>query len=357
MPALEDGIQNQQEADIICNTSKWWIPVSCCTGPLSLLQAGRDSAPVNAAHWQLHGRWKEPMLQLATSEDMSIQPAPGSFKESSVDTAPVPLLADRSVSRDAEWAELMVPIWPRAMAEREWGEVPDESPIPSPPPRGVHKTLRATTVGSGDAQATTFAQRRHRLVIPDRTDSLHGLTMLKRSVGNANAAALSESGAPSNVEIWLAEASLTDADIKDDIQEGSCGFTVAIPKDAPQTGPPSYSMCHHYTWDGKHCVTAGIKSEHANRCAGQLCIVGGIADQHLCKNVGVQPCAKISDGSHVEAVCGPPAWTVVCRVDNCPFLAEGLRCPYGGAFKCAAKPALRNSCPRQLGQKECVLHL
>merc|ERR1712193_305572 len=67
-------------------------------------------------------------------------------------------------------------------------------------------------------------------------------------------------------------------------QSGSCGFSVVIPR-LPGHPSQNFGMCHHYTWDGKHCVRSGLSSEHANRCAGCLCAAGAAPDLELCKVV------------------------------------------------------------------------
>merc|ERR1712176_197155 len=92
-------------------------------------------------------------------------------------------------------------------------------------------------------------------------------------------------------------------------------------------------MCHHFTWDGLHCVTHGLTSEHANRCAGRLCISGSAMN---CKGVGGafnKSCnrCKTNSAEVFEVSCDAPAQGLgTCHAETCPFVFEGGKCPYGG---------------------------
>merc|ERR1719424_207251 len=101
---------------------------------------------------------------------------------------------------------------------------------------------------------------------------LLALRLLKRSLGQANSVALSENPVGCGIDVRLCDG---DSDIVEVGQNGSCGFSVVMPHSPSAASGPSTAqnrgMCHHYTWDGKHCVTAGLGLEHANRCAGCLC--------------------------------------------------------------------------------------
>jgi len=162
------------------------------------------------------------------------------------------------------------------------------------------------------------------------------------NVGQGNSAAMSESMMNGNIQVRLSDA---DADRPEIGQNSSCGFTVVMPcapafPSRPAVGQKEPSrnlgMCHHYTWDGKHCVSAGLSGEHANKCAGCLHSAGALPNGKLCRVVGAHAlttCSKI-DVDHFEAACGPPAadkqgqQISSCTVDACPFLARGQPCPY-----------------------------
>merc|ERR1712130_1046062 len=121
----------------------------------------------------------------------------------------------------------------------------------------------------------------------------------------------------------MGEVQYSAGEVRDWSQNGSCGFTVRVQRIRPWH---AQGMCHHFTWDGKHCVSTGFGSEHANRCAGRLCsapacqVVTGY--RGLCGG-----CAKPRDLDSEDVFCGPPGG--VCSSDSCPFLAEGKPCPYG----------------------------
>lgn len=68
------------------------------------------------------------------------------------------------------------------------------------------------------------------------------------------------------------------------------------------------AMCHHFTKDSKHCVTAGLGPEHANKCKGVL--------------YG----SKLSPSSLycAEATGGHSP----CNARKCPWVAAGKPCPY-----------------------------
>lgn len=179
--------------------------------------------------------------------------------------------------------------------------------------------------------------------------------MLKKSVGHANSAAISEAPASSPVAVRLAEEPVDEPVMSCSGQAGSCGFTVTIRRTQVMADGRDLGMCHHYTWDGKHCVGAGLRSEHANRCAGRLYFGGAVADLHLCKTplrctcsasrtaeaVGApQACSKLGDNDLIEVVCGPPARRghagraiSSCTEIACPFLAEGTCCPYADGLQ------------------------
>jgi hypothetical protein len=122
-------------------------------------------------------------------------------------------------------------------------------------------------------------------------------------------------------------------------ENGSCGFTASV-----QQLPKSldgFGMCHHFTFDGQHCVSAGLGSEHANRCAGRMCSHWscGVADAR--PKTGAWGCqsllcdsgaSRIRDLDLRHIFCGPPGGR--CTATSCPFLAQSKPCPYGttGAF-------------------------
>lgn len=199
--------------------------------------------------------------------------------------------------------------------------------------------------------------------------------LLKRPLSKAGSAASIEAQALTGVQVWEEEPSeVLEVDARDVAQSGGCGFTVVLrrpppgPGAAPGSGPPqgtgAIGMCHHFTWDGKHCASAGLPSEHANRCAGHLYMVSSVADTQLCRAVGMQrACSKV-DTDLVEVACGPPRGgrglaasrlalpaslregpRGCCR-RTCPFLAEASACPYtrdlpaGSADQKTGKPIL-----------------
>jgi len=150
------------------------------------------------------------------------------------------------------------------------------------------------------------------------------------------------------------ESLFIDGDVRDEAQKGHCGFSVALApaqvlarENAGSVANDEHvaaachivggdlGMCHHFTWDGKHCVTSGFRAEHANRCAGRLCKSHSVSETQICRAgvdvVGVAACGSKPNTDEVEAVCGPPTTPPgICRTDTCPFVAEGSKCPYGG---------------------------
>lgn len=177
---------------------------------------------------------------------------------------------------------------------------------------------------------------------------------LKKSLGHANAAALSEAPGQTPVEVRFAEDPLDEVDIDEPTsQGGSCGFTVTIRRSQVTAAGRDLGMCHHFTWDGKHCVASGLGSEHANRCAGRLYVCGAVADLQMCKtplrcascntqagNAGsgnLASCSKLGDNELVEVVCGPPArrgpTSGCCNEMLCPFIKERVKCPYSSGVR------------------------
>lgn len=139
---------------------------------------------------------------------------------------------------------------------------------------------------------------------------------------------------------WQADDCITVEETLDCAYGGNCGFTVAVGPASPASagkGPPAArrlahpGMCHHYTWDGLHCVRSGLGSEHANRCHGQMCAAGVAFGPQVCQTVGISGICHTTGagGDLVEAVCSPPALArAACTPECCPFLAEGRSCPY-----------------------------
>merc|ERR1712046_564337 len=122
-------------------------------------------------------------------------------------------------------------------------------------------------------------------------------------MGQANSTAIDEGP----IDVFDVKSSEVDTELVAIGQSGSCGFSVVIPH-LPGHPSQNFGMCHHFTWDGKHCVRSGLSSEHANRCAGCLCTAGAVPDPAICKVVGAHApttCAK-TDSLHIEAVCCPP---------------------------------------------------
>merc|ERR1711881_783907 len=140
-------------------------------------------------------------------------------------------------------------------------------------------------------------------------------------MGHAYAAALSEgmvfhNAARGKIHHLEAPAAFhptsEDGDTRDACQGGSCGFSVALYRPNGNVCIPCLGMCHHYTWDGQHCATAGLSSEHANRCAGSLCETGNMSDVNVCKT-GLQVACSAgavgdTDGTLREVVCSMPIW-------------------------------------------------
>lgn len=164
---------------------------------------------------------------------------------------------------------------------------------------------------------------------------LLNVPVIKQSmIGNAHAAALSEQLSALGVEVWSHDPPAPEvSEVVDFGQGGGCGFTVVVRNltgnAGKRRGIACCQMCHHFTWDGKHCVTSGLRSEHANRCAGRLCTVGSVADATVCRGVvGQRSCAKAADPDLLEMACGPPQGPSACCMATCPFIAEGLICPY-----------------------------
>lgn len=202
----------------------------------------------------------------------------------------------------------------------EW---PAEETLLVPPRLG----LRASPGAAAYAPASSL--RAHAVIsstTAQKSDIL-SWSVFERSLGRANAAAISESPLLAKLQMVTAEDTLA-GDVYDTGQDGSCGFTVIVHRSPYSRAVQDFGMCHHFTWDGKHCVGTGLGSEHGNRCAGRLCIVGGIADLQICKAVGSTACSKFGDVDLVEAACGRSVGGV-CSTESCPFLAEGIPCPYG----------------------------
>lgn len=204
----------------------------------------------------------------------------------------------------------------------------------------VHRTgtqASQPSAGPSRPRLSSLRSKGENLSTRQRQLDILALQLLKRSLGQANSAAMSE--APDlhcNFDVRLSDA-IMEVDLG---ETGSCGFSVLLPRSLvfpPGAGAAQcIGMCHHFTWDGRHCVAAGLGSEHANRCAGSLCISGAVPDSQVCRVVGAHAptsCAK-SDSENIEVVCGPPnsrrrgKVVSLCSVDSCPFLYEGKVCPF-----------------------------
>lgn len=171
--------------------------------------------------------------------------------------------------------------------------------------------------------------------------------MLKKAVGQTNALALSEASPHGeNIRTWFAEEENAQDDMRDWIQHGSCGFSVTL-HEGSLAGPFSGDMmCHHFTWDGLHCVRSQLGSEHANRCSGRLCVHASTRDADKtrlchrdCSNASGPlscasslSCAEAREPGVVELTCTcSHPFRSRCRADECPFVAETGSCPYGDA--------------------------
>jgi len=111
-------------------------------------------------------------------------------------------------------------------------------------------------------------------------------------------------------------------------RHGRCGFVVRLRPGTPD-GP---WMCHHFTLDGVHCVLAGLPACYANRCAGVLHDIDGNANPFdrlrvPSRCMGLR--RPLNDHGYPTLVrCGKPARSPACRLDTCPYLADGVECPY-----------------------------
>lgn len=217
-------------------------------------------------------------------------------------------------------------------------EMAESAPSPPKPSRPGEAAAKCSVVSKPRASARSKGS-----ALCNRQAQLDLLTLRvkKRSLGHANAAATSE--APQPIGSFDVRHSDCDTEVLEFSQNGNCGFTVVMPRTPlmPRgAAAHNFGMCHHYTWDGHHCVSAGLGSEHGNRCSGCLRTVGAAPDLQICKAVGAHAptsCAKV-DSEHVEIVCAPPRRgkrgrpISSCSVDSCPFLAEGSRCPYAALY-------------------------
>mmetsp|Transcript_106632 Transcript_106632/g.200918 ORF Transcript_106632/g.200918 Transcript_106632/m.200918 type:complete len:463 (-) Transcript_106632:90-1478(-) len=221
---------------------------------------------------------------------------------------------------------------------------------------GVYRSRIKGSPAPRQGQAQSLEGKSPRSPRKSQMSSLAG-KFLKKSLGHANAAALSEAPGQTPVEVRFAEDSLDEVDVIDESssQGGSCGFTVTIRRTQVAAAGRDLGMCHHFTWDGKHCVASALGSEHANRCAGRLYVCGAVADLQMCKtplrcascntqkaseagSAGSGACSsKIGDNEFVEVVCGPPARrgpaSSCCNEMVCPFMKESGRCPYSAGVR------------------------
>lgn len=202
-------------------------------------------------------------------------------------------------------------------------------PVPSwsagAKPSSGHKKNRRLVTGNAWDQAT------RRIVV-------HALS-------RANAAAISEDPDLCRPSLPILEGEEEDLDAIC-LQDGECSFSVLIRR--PVSRVPGhngalvfdYGMCHHYTRDGQHCVTAGLGVEHANRCRGRLIPdSSGFVELATCGNVN---CGEDgATGAACEVRCGPPSGGI-CSASTCPYiLAQGV-CPFGTS---------RGTCVAPLGEK------
>eukprot|EP00928_Gymnodinium_smaydae_P054759 TRINITY_DN38487_c0_g1_i1.p1 TRINITY_DN38487_c0_g1~~TRINITY_DN38487_c0_g1_i1.p1 ORF type:complete len:434 (+),score=77.57 TRINITY_DN38487_c0_g1_i1:181-1482(+) len=127
--------------------------------------------------------------------------------------------------------------------------------------------------------------------------------------------------------------------------QGRCGFVVRLKPGTPD-GP---WLCHHFSVDGTHCVSGGLGMQHANRCAGVLHPINeestpaekmfsmGLPSPRRC--MGLRRPGGDLRGGPVIVRCGRPLTVPTCTSDTCPFLAQGMCCPY--ATRVAASSAQR----------------
>lgn len=332
-----------------------WLPGLCCGGECPRV-AGRPSPAVPppaavgaiSAHAGPDGLIIDVVVEGVTPEDKAMALAldaveaavEGGWEEATVMPAS-PLSDLGSVTHD-DWAK----------QPDDWAEEPVSL-------GALAKTLQQATPALRQAPAMA------RPVTSLQQPTLRSLKepalawqLLERSLDKANAVG----EAPlAGVQIWEEESgSFADLDIQDTAQSGSCGFTAVLKRPPPGIpgstrwgsrggalglAPPCPSegvntvvplgMCHHFTWDGKHCANAGLPSEHANRCVGYLYAVGFAANSQLCRGVGMQGyCGKDLAVDLIEVACGPPPANSAsqllggCCRRTCPFLAEGGTCPY-----------------------------
>merc|ERR550532_1104069 len=95
----------------------------------------------------------------------------------------------------------------------------------------------------------------------------------------------------------------------------SCDLTKVAMKDGLYGSimSPITCWCHHFTEDGRHCVTVGAGPEEAKQCHG---VMWG------------------SIWTPTTLTCGPPRGGkdkkkhTVCNEDRCPFVKAGYVCPY-----------------------------
>lgn len=250
--------------------------------------------------------------------------------------------ADGEAAVMHEWSELIVPAVPRETLnfsiDSTTGKpaISQDFIVPATPVIAAPNTLRMRAERANSKGSLKSGQGGKDL----------GWRVMKKTLGHGNAAAISEKPpTSSSTLVWRADDG-PSCDPEDFALAGNCGFTVVVGQPVflasananagqPLVGPRLASahpgMCHHYTWDGQHCVTSGLGSEHANRCAGQLSVVGAAVDTQICRTVGMPACSKVGSADSQEAVCGAPAVVRgVCTPEVCPFLAEGRKCPFYG---------------------------
>lgn len=263
--------------------------------------------------------------------------------------------ADRGLVHD-EWAEVMMPmpVMSRCFStpvpdetiarasgngkrEFTWSETPEEDSanLELEVMASVIAELRDTTC----TEASVIRPRKYHSQNSrqGQSDAPLKVHFVKMSLGQANMAAMSEaSNAPGLIESRMSDG---DGEANEGRQLGSCGFNVTMQRSGLLAGSSHQfvGMCHHFTWDGKHCVAAGLGSEHANRCAGHLHIGGTVPNAELCKVIGTQTatCAKMDNGL-MEVVCVTPSrktrLVLACSESTCPFLAEGKSCPFSSVL-------------------------
>lgn len=292
-------------------------PCACCGGAEVVDRCASRHSNIDGDRGLIHDEWAEvtmpdmPKVYSATAE-ADIIPH---------NTFPSHRDSTWSEDMDLDYAQLELEAVASVMAEVT-GTTSTEASIVHPRPSSTKSKSSLNTLNS------TILNNRQR-----HADTLK-FRFMKMSPGQGNTAAISEAAhAPLEFTARLSEG---DGEVQEENQRGSCGFNVTM-KRSPvlsKSAGQLVGMCHHFTWDGHHCVTAGFGSEHANRCAGHLHIVGAVPDTELCRSIGTHSakCAKMSS-EDVEVVCVAPArkrgrLITACNEHTCPYLGEGKNCPF-----------------------------